>query len=136
MLLHGRWARAAARAVARRSGRTADQAIPLAQLTFLPISFISGILYPLEGTPHWVVDIAHAFPLFHIVTAFDACFVPQTTGGGWSGNDLAAIAAWGLLGLAVAARRLRSEPVAGDRAPRRSERLRAWSAPATSTRIR
>ena len=73
--------------------------------------------YPLEGAPHWVVGIAHAFPLFHIVNAFDACFVPQTTGGGWSGSDLAAIAAWGLLGLAVAARRLRSEPVAGDRAP-------------------
>jgi ABC-2 type transport system permease protein len=91
--------------------RTADQAMPLAQLTLLPLSFISGIFYPLEGAPLWVVDVAHAFPLFHIVNAFDACFVPQSAGGGWAGGDLAAIAAWGLLGLAVAVRRLRGEPV-------------------------
>ena len=26
--------------------------------------------------------IAHAFPLYHLVQAFDACFVPQTTGSG------------------------------------------------------
>jgi ABC-2 type transport system permease protein len=94
--------------------RTADQAIPVAQLTLLPLSFISGIFFPLEGAPGWVVDIAHAFPLFHIVNAFDACFVPQTTGGGWSGGDLVAIAVWGIAGLAVATRRLRTEPATAD----------------------
>jgi ABC-2 type transport system permease protein len=94
--------------------RTADQAIPVAQLTFLPLSFISGIFYPLQGAPDWVVHLAHFFPLFHIVNAFDACFVPQTPGGGWSANDLAAIAVWGVIGLVVAARRLRTEPVTGD----------------------
>jgi ABC-2 type transport system permease protein len=91
----------------------------VAQLTFLPLAFISGIFYPLQGAPDWVVRIAHAFPLFHVVNAFDACFVPQTPGGGWSGHDLLAIAAWGILGLVVAARRLRTEPVTGDRRVRR-----------------
>jgi ABC-2 type transport system permease protein len=105
--------------------RTADQAIPVAQLTFLPLSFISGIFYPLQGAPDWVVRIAHAFPLFHVVNAFDACFVPQTPGGGWSGNDLLAIAAWGVVGLAVAARRLRTEPVTGDRRVRRGPPMTA-----------
>jgi ABC-2 type transport system permease protein len=94
--------------------RTADQAMPLAQLTFLPLSFISGIFFPLEGAPGWVIHVAHAFPLFHIVNAFDACFAPQTPGGGWSGHDLAAIAVWGVAGLAVAVRRLRAEPAVGD----------------------
>jgi len=61
------------------------------------------------------VDVAHAFPLFHIVNAFDACFVPETAGGGWSGSDRAAIAIWGAVGLAVAARRLGAEPAGGDR---------------------
>jgi ABC-2 type transport system permease protein len=93
--------------------RTADQAMPLAQLTFLPLSFISGIFFPLEGAPGWVIHVAHAFPLFHIVNAFDACFAPQTPGGGWSGHDLAAIAVWGVAGLAVAVRRLRAEPAVG-----------------------
>jgi ABC-2 type transport system permease protein len=95
--------------------RTADQAIPVAQLTFLPLSFISGIFYPLHGAPDWVIHLAHAFPLYHIVNAFDACFVPQTTGGGWSANDLAAIAAWGAIGLTIATRRLRAEPATGER---------------------
>jgi ABC-2 type transport system permease protein len=100
--------------------RTADQAIPVAQLTFLPLSFISGVFFPLQGAPDWVVHIAHAFPLFHIVNAFDACFVPQTVGAGWSGHDLVSIAAWGVVGLAVAARQLRTEPLTGDRRARRA----------------
>jgi ABC-2 type transport system permease protein len=104
--------------------RTADQALPLAQLTFLPLSFISGIFFPLEGAPGWVIHVAHAFPLFHIVNAFDACFAPQTPGGGWSGHDLAAIAVWGVAGLAVAVRRLRAEPAVGDG---RSVRRARWS---------
>ena len=31
--------------------KTADQAMPVAQLTFLPLSFISGIWFPLDGAP-------------------------------------------------------------------------------------
>jgi ABC-2 type transport system permease protein len=90
--------------------RTSDQAMPVAQLTFLPLSFISGIWYPLDGAPDWVVTIAHIFPLYHLVDAFDACFVPQTTGGGWAPGHLAVIAAWGLGALFVAIRRFRTEP--------------------------
>jgi ABC-2 type transport system permease protein len=112
--------------------RTADQAIPVAQLTFLPLAFISGIFYPLDGAPDWVVHVAHAFPLFHIVNAFDACFVPQTAGGGWSANYLAAIAVWGVIGLIVAARRFRTEPVTGDGRARRALPRREAAAGHTS----
>jgi ABC-2 type transport system permease protein len=108
--------------------RTADQAIPVGQLTFLPLSFISGIFYPLEGAPGWVLHLAHVFPLYHIVNAFDACFVPQTPGGGWSRDDLAAIAVWGVIGLVVAARRFRTEPVTGDGHARRRPQLSTRSA--------
>ena len=52
--------------------KTADQAVPVAQLTFLPLSFISGIWFPLDGAPDWLVTIANFFPLYHIVDAFDA----------------------------------------------------------------
>jgi ABC-2 type transport system permease protein len=90
--------------------RTSDQAMPVAQLTFLPLSFVSGIWYPLDGAPGWVVAIAHTFPLWHLVDAFDACFVPQTTGGGWAFGHLAVIAAWGAGGLLVATKRFRTEP--------------------------
>ena len=56
--------------------KTADQATPVAQLTFLPLSFISGIWFPLDGAPDWLTTIAHIFPLYHIVRAFDRCFSP------------------------------------------------------------
>jgi ABC-2 type transport system permease protein len=89
--------------------KTAEQAQPLAQLTFLPVSFISGIWFPLSGAPGWLVSLAHVFPLYHIVNAFDACFVPQTEGAGWSPDDLLPIVAWTVGALFVAVRRLRRE---------------------------
>jgi ABC-2 type transport system permease protein len=94
--------------------RNADQAGPVAQLTLLPLSFISGIWWPLEGAPDWISAVAHAFPLYYIVDAFDACFVPQTTGGGWAPGHLAVIAAWGVAGLLVAVRRFHAEPHEGE----------------------
>jgi len=94
--------------------RNADQAGPVAQLTLLPLSFVSGVFFPLDGAPDWVVGIAHAFPLYYIVDAFGACFVPQTAGGGWMPGHLAVIAAWGVAGLVVAARRFQAEPSAGE----------------------
>ena len=35
----------------------------MAQLTFLPISFISGIWFPLDDAPDWLLHLAHFFPL-------------------------------------------------------------------------
>jgi ABC-2 type transport system permease protein len=102
--------------------RSADQAMPIAQLTFLPISFISGIWFPLEGAPDWVVRVARFFPLEHIVHAFDRCFSPGVSGGGWSPNDLWAIVVWTALGLFVATRRFRAEPGVQNAAPRRGLR--------------
>jgi ABC-2 type transport system permease protein len=87
--------------------KTADQAQPVAQLTFLPLSFISGIWYPLDGAPDWIVQIAHVFPLYHLAQAFGGCFVP---GGGWEPRHLAVLVAWTAGALVVAARRFRWEP--------------------------
>jgi ABC-2 type transport system permease protein len=87
--------------------KSADQATPVAQLTFLPVSFISGIWFPLDGAPHWLVSIASFFPLKHIVESFGSAFTP---GGGWHGGDLLVIAAWATAGLVIAVRRFRWEP--------------------------
>ena len=50
------------------------------QLTFLPLSFISGIWFPLDGAPDWLVSVAEAFPLYHLAQAFGGAFTP-TVGG-------------------------------------------------------
>ena len=102
--------------------RTAEQAQPIAQLTFLPVSFISGIWFPLEGAPDWVTSIAKLFPLEHIVHAFDRAFSPGVAGGGWSPDDLWSMAVWTAVGLFVATRRFRAEP--GDERVRRRRLLR------------
>jgi len=91
------------------SVRTAEQAMPVAQLTFLPLSFISGVWYPLSGAPSWLTHVADVFPLAHLVRAFGACFQAQTTGGGWRPVDLAVLAAWGAAGTWIAARRFGRE---------------------------
>ena len=93
--------------------KSADQAMPVAQFTFLPLSFISGIWYPLDDAPSWVVHVAHFFPLYHIAHAFERCFVPGA-GSGWSGSDLWAILVWTAVAGFVAARRFHFEPGEGE----------------------
>jgi ABC-2 type transport system permease protein len=90
--------------------KTADQAAPVAQFTFLPLSFISGVFYPLEGAPDWLVKVANVFPLHHLVVAFDGAFQPDAPHNGWSG-ELWSLVVWTAIGLFVAVRRFSREAV-------------------------
>jgi ABC-2 type transport system permease protein len=101
--------------------RRAETAPAIANLTLFPLAFLSGLFFPIETAPQWVKDIAHFFPLSHLVEAFEGCFSPFTTGSGFAFGDLAVVAAWGLAGLLVAVRRFRLE----DDAEEGSGRLRA-----------
>jgi ABC-2 type transport system permease protein len=87
----------------------AEAAPAVANLTLFPLSFLSGVFFPIHGAPDWVVRIAHIFPLSHIVEAFTACFNPHTQGSGFAPRDLVFIAAWGGVAMIVAARRFRWE---------------------------
>src|SRR3712207_4594567 len=46
--------------------RTAEGAVNLANLVVLPMAFISGSFFPLEGAPGWLRGVASALPLFHL----------------------------------------------------------------------
>jgi ABC-2 type transport system permease protein len=87
--------------------KSADQAQPVVQLTFLPLSFISGIWFPLDGAPQWLVDVAHVVPLSHLVQSFSAAFTP---GANWRPGDLVVMVLWTVGALFVAVRRFRWEP--------------------------
>jgi ABC-2 type transport system permease protein len=89
--------------------RRADTAPIVANVTLFPLLFISGVFYSVEGQPEWLQRIANAFPLSHLVHAFDACFSPYTTGSGFSGHDLLSLLVWGLIGAFVAVRRFARE---------------------------
>src|SRR3712207_8494143 len=46
--------------------RTAEGAVNLANLVVLPMAFLSGSFFPLDGAPGWLRTVASAFPLFHL----------------------------------------------------------------------
>jgi ABC-2 type transport system permease protein len=94
--------------------RRAETAPAVANLTLFPLSFLSGVFFPIQNAPAWVKAIADVFPLSHLVDAFTACFSPYTTGSGFAAGDLAVVAAWGIGGLIVAVRRFRREDERGE----------------------
>lgn len=76
----------------------------------LPLYFFSGVFIPTDSIPTVMQRIGDAFPVKHIFTAVLTAFDPATTGAGVAWADLAIVAAWGLFGAAVAARRFRWAP--------------------------
>ncbi len=46
--------------------RTAEGAVNLANLVVLPMAFLSGSFFPLDGAPGWLRTLASVFPLFHL----------------------------------------------------------------------
>jgi ABC-2 type transport system permease protein len=94
--------------------RRAETAPAVANLTLFPLSFLSGVFFPIQNAPGWVKAIADVFPLSHVVSAFTGCFSPYTTGTGLAPRDLAVVIAWGIGGLVVAVRRFRRQAEAGE----------------------
>jgi ABC-2 type transport system permease protein len=100
--------------------RRAEAAPTIANLTLFPLAFLSGVFFPIQGAPEWVVTVAHVFPLSHIVEAFTGCFSPYTKGSGFAPRDLASVVAWGAAAMVVAVRRFRWETEeSGGGTPRR-----------------
>jgi ABC-2 type transport system permease protein len=97
----------------------AETAPVIANITLLPLAFISGVFAPLHNAPQWLKTLASVFPLRHLVDAFSVAFSPHTTGSGFRPGDLAVLIAWAIAGTLVAVRRFRWESVqaGGKREP-------------------
>jgi ABC-2 type transport system permease protein len=108
--------------------RRLETAPAIANLTIFPISFLSGVFFPLHGAPDWVLRLAHFFPLSHLVDAFTACFSPHTHGSGFAAHDLAVLAGWGAAGLLVAVRRFQWDTEEPEHPTRRRRLLVLGSA--------
>jgi ABC-2 type transport system permease protein len=87
-----------------------DAAPAISNAVVLPLYFISGIFIPENEIPEGVLSFADHFPIRHFFQAFFEAWDPSTTGAGFAWGDLAVVAAWGLVGLAVAIRWFRWEP--------------------------
>jgi ABC-2 type transport system permease protein len=95
----------------------ADAAPPIVNAAILPLLFLSGIFIPLgDDAPVWMTTIADIFPVKHFADAMRAGFLGNlTTRAGdralsFDWLDVAIVAAWGLVGLALAARYFSWEP--------------------------
>jgi len=91
--------------------RNAETAPVVANITLLPLTFISGVFVPTHDTSGWLSALANAFPLRHLVEAFSATFSPHTAGSGFAPGHLAVVLAWAIAGAAIAVRRFRWDPV-------------------------
>ena len=46
--------------------KTPEGAVNLANFIVLPMAFLSGSFFPLEGAPGWLQTVSKAFPLRHL----------------------------------------------------------------------
>lgn len=76
----------------------------------LPLFFISGVFIPSDQIPDGMQTVANVFPVKHLFDALLPGFGPDPAGPGIEVGNLAVLAAWGAVGLAVSLRTFRWSP--------------------------
>jgi ABC-2 type transport system permease protein len=85
-------------------------ATAITNATLLPLAFLSGVFFPTtESTPEWMVTVGNIFPLKPFNDAFQAAFLPGTTGAGFDWPAVGYMALWGVVALALGIRWFRWE---------------------------
>lgn len=87
-----------------------EAALPVAQAVSLPIYFISGIFFPEDSMPHWVLNIADVLPMRPLSTLLFDAFNPHTVGSAFDWGALGVLLAWGVGALVVASLRFGWSP--------------------------
>jgi ABC-2 type transport system permease protein len=88
----------------------AEAAPAITNGVIFPILFISNVFIRMDDPPAWMATISGLFPVRHFADAMAAVYDVRATGAGFSVGDLAVIAAWGVVGLALATRFFSWEP--------------------------
>lgn len=98
----------------------AEAGPPIVNAVILPLLFLSGIFIPMdEDAPSWMRTVSDLFPVKHFFLAMRAGFLGDVTAPTPFGpvrafpfdwGDVAIVAAWGIAGLALAARFFSWEP--------------------------
>ena len=87
----------------------ADAAPAVVNATVLPLLFLSGVFIALPPGNPWYVIVAKVFPVYHFSHAMLAAYFAPLGESAWQLQDLLVMAAWGVFGALVAARRFRWE---------------------------
>ncbi len=83
---------------------------------------MSNIFIQLDDPPRWIEIFGNLFPLKPFAEAFQACFTPYVEAPAFQWDNLAFIAAWGVVGAIVALRRFTWEPSGSAPRARRARR--------------
>ncbi len=91
------------------------QAAPVvANITVLPVLFISGVFFPLDDAPRWLVTMADLLPLKPLTDAVRLQWLPgPEVGLPW--RALAVLTTWLLIGLSIAIKTFTWDPRPGGR---------------------
>ncbi|MGB9359097.1 MAG: ABC transporter permease [Acidimicrobiia bacterium] len=93
---------------------TGQAATAIANATLLPLAFVSGVfIIPGEDMPSWLTAVSDFFPLSHFAAPFVAAFTPEVSRPPFEWTDLAYLALWGIVAMALAIRWFRWEPSSG-----------------------
>jgi ABC-2 type transport system permease protein len=87
---------------------TADSASTIAPFSTVILAFISGVFIPTDQLPKSLVEIGKVFPLAHLAEGLQAAFNSGPVH--LNGENVAVLALWGGVGLAIAARHFKWEP--------------------------
>jgi len=97
------------------------QAAPvIANITILPLLFVSGVFFPVSGGPGWLTTLADLLPLKPMTDAFRAQWDP-TVPAAFPLRELGVMAAWSIIGVVVATRTFSWDPRPGGRSRGRSD---------------
>jgi ABC-2 type transport system permease protein len=80
----------------------AEAAPVVANVLILPLSFISGIWYPMTDAPTWLLDLAKVFPIERLANALQTAFDPVNHGSAFAGSDFLILAVWLVAGARLA----------------------------------
>ncbi len=90
--------------------RTAEGSSAVVNAIYLPTAFISGVFFSTAEMPAFLQAVSEVLPLTYFLDLIRASFVD---GESFAPSAVAALALWGLAGLAVALRGFRWEPREG-----------------------
>jgi ABC-2 type transport system permease protein len=91
---------------------TVDSASTIGPFVVVMLSFVSGVFISVDNLPSWLETIGKVFPLYHVADGLQTCLAAGVGGTGLDAGNVAALAVWGLAGVAVALRRFHWEPQA------------------------
>jgi ABC-2 type transport system permease protein len=111
--------------------RSQEAAPAVTNAIILPMAFISNTFIAVDesGMPRWLDIVSRVLPLRPFVESVQAPFNPTVEPPGFLWGNLAVLAVWGAIGVVVATRSFKWEPVADT--DRRSPRRRRRSATGT-----